>query len=104
MNLLALHSENRVDEEGFLKNPEDWNEDVAAELAVEVGIESLIDEHWKVIHFMRNDFKENGKVPTIRRMKKAGNIPIKDLYKLFPDGPAKKAAKVSGLSKPQGCV
>lgn len=92
------------DEEGFLQNPDDWTEELAKELAKEVGISELTDMHWKVINFMRQEFKENGQVPTIRRIKNAGGVPTKDLYQLFPEGPAKKAAKVAGLSKPQGCV
>ena len=50
------------------------------------------------------EFMENGNIPTLRRIKNAGNVPIKELYALFPDGPAKKAAKIAGLGKPQGCV
>ena len=92
------------DEDGFLKNPEDWNEEIANALAEEIGIGALTDQHWKVINFMRADFKERGQIPTIRRIKNAGGVPIKDVYSLFPDGPAKKAAKISGLGKPQGCV
>ncbi len=93
-----------VDAEGFLVNPDDWNEEIAKELAKEEGIEELTETHWKVINFMRQDYKERGQIPTIRRIKNAGGVPVQDLYKLFPDGPAKKAAKIAGLSKPQGCV
>jgi TusE/DsrC/DsvC family sulfur relay protein len=93
-----------VDAEGFLTNSEQWTREIAAKIAQEEGIKKLTDAHWKVIEFMRKDFKENGQVPTIRRLNKIGNIPTKDLYSLFPNGPAKKAAKISGLSKPQGCV
>jgi len=92
-----------VNDDGFLVNADDWNEDLAGVLAQGEDI-TLTDEHWKVINFMRQEFAENGKVPSIRRLKKAGGIPIKDIYRLFPDGPAKKAAKIAGLSKPEGCV
>jgi tRNA 2-thiouridine synthesizing protein E len=93
-----------VDEEGFLANPDDWTEEMAPELAKEVGINSLDDIHWKVIKFMRADYKEKGQIPTIRRIKNAGGVPVKDIYAHFPSGPAKKAAMISGLGKPQGCV
>jgi TusE/DsrC/DsvC family sulfur relay protein len=92
-----------VDDEGFLKNPADWSEAMAPELAKEDGID-LTDEHWKVIRFMRADFEANGQIPTIRRIKNAGGIPTNVLYELFPSGPAKKAARAAGLGKPQGCV
>lgn len=93
-----------VDDDGFLTNPDQWTEDIAKVLAAEEGVPELTEAHWKVINFIRSDYKEKGQIPTIRRMKKVGNIPTKELYELFPDGPAKKAARVSGLSKPQGCV
>jgi len=93
-----------VDDEGFLLNPDDWTEEIAAELAKEVGINELSELHWKVVRFMREDFKDKGQIPTIRRIKNAGGIPTKDIYNLFPDGPAKKAAFIAGLGKPQGCV
>ena len=93
-----------VDEEGFLVNSDDWTEEMAPELAKEVGINELNDTHWKVIRFLRNDFKEKDQIPTIRRIKNAGGVPTKDVYDAFPNGPAKKAAMISGLGKPQGCV
>ncbi len=94
----------QVDEEGFLVNPDDWTEEMAPELAADMGISELTEGHWKVVRFMRKDFAEKGQVPSIRRMKNAGGIPTKDLYDLFPEGPGKKASYVAGLSKPHGCV
>lgn len=93
-----------VDAAGFMTNPEQWNKEIAIELAKEEGIDNLGDGHWKVIEFMRKDYKEKGVVPTIRRINKVGGIDIKELYALFPNGPAKKAAKIAGLKKPEGCV
>jgi len=93
-----------VDNEGFLVNPEEWTEDMAPELAREEGIAELTEAHWKVIRFIRDDYKATGQIPTVRRMKNAGGIPTADLYQLFPQGPAKKSAKIAGFGKPQGCV
>lgn len=93
-----------VSEDGFLVNPSDWTKEMASFLAETEGIYELTEAHWKVINFMRNDYEENGQIPTIRRMKNAGGIPTKELYELFPKGPAKKAAKAAGLGKPQGCI
>lgn len=92
------------DEEGFMVNPEDWTEEIAKVLAKEVGINELNDEHWKVIEFSRTDFQEKGEPPTLRRITKVGGVPTKSLYKLFPKGPAKKVARISGLGKPTGCI
>ncbi|MBN1479336.1 TusE/DsrC/DsvC family sulfur relay protein [candidate division KSB1 bacterium] len=92
------------DDEGFMTNPDQWTEEIAKALAEEEGISELTEGHWKVINFIRNDYKEKGQPPTIRRMNKVGGIATKDLYDWFPQGPAKKAAKIAGLGKPQGCV
>ncbi|MFA6177035.1 MAG: TusE/DsrC/DsvC family sulfur relay protein [Phycisphaerae bacterium] len=92
-----------TDGEGYLTNHAQWNKDVAAALAAEEGI-TLTDAHWKILEFIDADFKERGVVPGMRRMNKVGNIPTKDLYALFPDGPIKKAAKISGYPKPASCV
>lgn len=92
-----------VNDEGYLTNHAQWNRNIAAALAQELGI-VLTDNHWKVLDFIDKDFKEKGVVPGMRRMNKVGNIPTKDLYALFPDGPIKKAAKISGYPKPASCV
>lgn len=93
-----------VNEEGFMENPDAWTEAIAAEIAAGEGIAALTDGHWKVVNFLREDFKAKGTVPTIRRMKNAGGIPTKELYELFPGGPLKKAAKIAGLKKPASCI
>lgn len=93
-----------VNEEGFLVNPDDWAESMAPELAKEEGITGLTDKHWQVIKFMRKEYKEQGQIPTVRRIKNASGVSVQELYTLFPEGPAKKAAKIAGLGKPQGCV
>ena len=93
-----------VTDDGFLTNADQWTREIAQEIANEEGIGELNDGHWKIIDFLRNDFKETGQVASIRRMNKVGSIATKDLYALFPEGPAKKSARVSGLAKPQGCV
>lgn len=92
-----------VTDEGYLTNHAQWNREIAAAIAQELGI-TLNDAHWKVLDFIDRDFKEKGVVPGMRRMNKVGNIPTKELYTLFPDGPIKKAARISGYPKPASCV
>jgi tRNA 2-thiouridine synthesizing protein E len=92
-----------IDDDGYMTNRDQWNRDIADALAAEAGI-TLTDAHWKVLDFIIQDFEEKGAVPGIRRIKKVGGIPTKDLYALFPDGPVKKAAKISGHGKPTSCV
>jgi len=93
-----------VDAEGFMTDFAQWTRDVASAIAKEEGIAELTPAHWKVIEFMQKEFKENGQVPSIRKLNKSGVISTKELYELFPGGPAKKAAKIAGMKKPEGCV
>lgn len=92
------------DEEGFMVDPNDWTKEIAIALAAEEGISELSQSHWQVIEFSRADFRERGEAPTLRRITKAGGVSTKDLYKLFPKGPAKKVARIAGLGKPTGCI
>jgi TusE/DsrC/DsvC family sulfur relay protein len=94
----------QVDAEGFLCNPNEWSRDIAQVIAREEGIDPLTDVHWKVIEFCRADFKAKGESPTLRRITKEGGVDTKTLYALFPKGPAKKVARISGLGKPTGCI
>ena len=93
-----------VDAEGFLTDFKQWTCEVAVAIAREEGIAELGPAHWKVVEFMQKEFKENGQVPSVRRLNKSGVVTTKELYELFPGGPAKKAAKIAGLKKPEGCV
>jgi tRNA 2-thiouridine synthesizing protein E len=99
-----LSKQLETDEDGNLKNLADWDKDIAAELAKQEGIEELTDRHWIVIDFMRNEYETKGDAPSIRKLTKESGVDTKELYKLFPKGPAKKAAKIAGLPKPKGCI
>ena len=92
------------DEQGFMADYTTWDRDIAVELASEIGIDPLTDRHWQVIDFCRSDYEAQGDAPTLRRITKVGGVPTKELYKLFPKGPAKKVAYVAGLKKPSGCI
>lgn len=93
-----------VDAEGFLQKPEQWTRDIAEEIAREARIDALTDRHWAVIEFMRNRYLETGAAPSIRTLGNESGVPIKELYQLFPKGPAKLAAKIGGIPKPRGCI
>jgi tRNA 2-thiouridine synthesizing protein E len=92
-----------VDDEGFLTEYDEWDEDLAKVLAANIGVD-LTDDHWKVITFVREDFKAQGETPTIRRVSTAGGVDTKTLFTLFPKKPAKKMSYVAGVPKPHGCV
>ena len=93
-----------VDADGNLVNIGDWNEDIAREIAMMEGIEELNEKHWAVIYFMRKVYAETGAAPSIRKLTKESGADTKQLYLLFPKGPAKKAARIAGLPKPKGCI
>jgi len=93
-----------LNDEGFFVEPDQWSEDMAPELARQVGVDELTDKHWQVIRFMRKEYAEKGTGPTVRVLGKISGVGIKELYELFPKGPAKTAAKIAGIPKPRGCV
>ena len=93
----------QTDAEGYLSNRDDWSEDLANELAKSLGIE-LTQEHWKVLNTARAIEVESGSSPGLRKISKRSETPIKSIYKLFPDGPAKLIAKIAGIPKPKSCL
>lgn len=99
-----------TDEDGYLKDIDQWNKDVAEHLAEEEGVD-MSEAHWEVVNFLREYYEEYKIAPMIRILTKAigkklgkdkGNT--KYLYELYPGGPAKQACKIAGLPKPTGCV
>ena len=94
-----------LNEEGFMRNPEEWNRDVAAALAKsQEGLEELTEEHWVVIDYIREYYQEKKLAPMVRKVCKNSGLSLKKIFELFPSGPAKGACKLAGLPKPDGCV
>ncbi len=92
-----------LDEEGYLTDPGVWNEEIAQALAEQEGIQ-LTEKHWQIIRWCREKAAETGASPTLRQITKGTGISTKELFQLFPKGPAKKVAKIAGLGKPEGCI
>ena len=92
-----------VDDEGFMTEYDEWDEDLARQLAGNIGIE-MTNRHLDAIRFLREDYRSQGETATLRRVSTVGGIPTKELFELFPKKPAKKMAYVAGLPKPAGCV
>ena len=93
-----------VDDDGFMEEPEKWDEQVALALASTEGVDELTEEHWTVINYLRDYYQRFGVAPMIRKLCKETQFKLKHIYELFPSGPAKGACKVAGLHKPTGCV
>jgi dissimilatory sulfite reductase related protein len=97
-------TEVEFNDEGFFTHPEQWTEAMVPELARREGIDPVTDAHWQVIRFMRSEYLAKGTGPTVRVLGKASGVSIKQLYQLFPKGPAKIAARIAGIPKPRGCI
>ncbi|HZY77287.1 MAG TPA: TusE/DsrC/DsvC family sulfur relay protein [Jatrophihabitantaceae bacterium] len=93
-----------VDDEGFFTDPSQWTEQLAPEIARAAGLGELNERQWRVVRFMRAQYEQTGAGPSVRALAKASGIPIKELYELFPKGPAKLAARIAGIPKPRGCI
>lgn len=93
-----------LDEDGFLVSPSDWCEEYAEIVAKEEGIEQLTEDHWKIIHYLRDYYEKFESCPPIRMLVKESGYTLKKIYELFPTGPAKGACRLAGAPKPTGCV
>lgn len=93
-----------VDDDGFMVDPSEWNDAVARVLATTEDIAELTDDHWKIMNYIRQYHAEFGVAPMVRKLCKETGFKLKEMYALFPSGPAKGACKVAGLEKPTGCV
>lgn len=92
-----------LSDEGFMLDPNQWTPEIGEAIAEREGV-SLTDRHWVVIDFARKEFADTGEPPTMRRITKATDVDTRELYSLFPGGPAKLACKIAGLGKPTGCI
>lgn len=93
-----------IDEDGFLVDPDVWNQDIVEVFAKLEDVSELTEDHWKVINYLRDYYKQFGIAPMIRKLCKDTGFTLKQIYDMFPSGPAKGACKLAGLPKPTGCV
>jgi TusE/DsrC/DsvC family sulfur relay protein len=93
-----------IDEDGFLVDPDVWNQDIVEAFAKLEDVSELTEDHWKVINYLRDYYKQFGIAPMIRKLCKDTGFSLKQIYDMFPSGPAKGACKLAGLPKPTGCV
>lgn len=102
IELDGIHVE--VDEDGFIQDPDCWSEELAIAIAKTEDVNEMTEDHWKVVNYLRDYYKQFGIAPMIRKLCKETGYPLKTIYELFPSGPAKGACKIAGLPKPTGCV
>ena len=92
------------DGDGFLTDPTIWDEEVARLIAKDDDIEELNEKHWAIINIIRKNWEEKGMAPMVRTICQETGIRLREIYELFPLGPARGACRVAGLPKPDGCV
>ena len=93
-----------VDGDGFLSDPYIWDEDVARLIAKSDGIDNMNEKHWSIVNIIRKNWEEKGMAPMVRTICQESGIRLREIYELFPLGPARGACRVAGLPKPDGCV
>ena len=93
-----------VDAEGFMTDPSQWTPEIAEAMAAEEGIAPLIEKQWQVINWVRQEAASTGEFPSLRSISKRSGVDTKEIYELFPKGPAKKIARCAGYQKPKGCI
>ncbi len=93
-----------LDGDGFLRRPECWCEALARQMAPAEGIEELTERHWAVIRYIRAFHAAYGVAPMIRKICRETGLSVRELYEMFPTGPARGACKLAGLPRPTGCV
>jgi tRNA 2-thiouridine synthesizing protein E len=86
-----------IDIRGFLINPSQWNEKFAVARAHEMKMPKLTEEHWKIIHYLRDNFQKNNLVPNVYDTCEANGLDLDKLRELFPDGYHRGAVKIAGL-------
>jgi TusE/DsrC/DsvC family sulfur relay protein len=92
------------DAEGFLWRADDWSEEVAEALARESGLDSLDETRWRVVHFLREYYLENGRSPLNRALAAGTDMKLLELERLFPGGIKHGARRVAGLPNPKSCM
>ena len=95
-----------IDGEGYLIEPNSWNEEVAKEFAKQENIE-LVEDHWDAINFMRGYYAEHQIAPDVRHVMKhlaerLGADSRNRIFELFPYGYVKQACKIAGMKRPRG--
>ncbi len=93
-----------LDSSGFLTDASAWTEAFAHQMAAQVGVPELTEEHWSVIRYARQVWADSGESPNIRRITLGSGVSTKALYALWPCAPGKTTARVAGLPKPVGCL
>lgn len=99
-----------LDEEGYLQDWHTWTPEVARHWASLDGI-TLAADHWAIIELLRSHYEQYEIAPPMRALLKLARARLqqealssRELYRLFPEGPAKQACRYAGLPRPVSCI
>jgi dissimilatory sulfite reductase related protein len=92
-----------VNVECYMTDMNQWNGEIAKELATGLGVPELTEKHWAVLNWLREQ-QANGVEVNIHKVGNSGIYDIKEFYQLFPNGSLKNASKIAGLPKPTSCL
>ena len=103
------------DKEGFLRDLDSWNEELAVTIAASCGIE-LGNDHWQIIYLLREFYQVHQLSPANRALvalvkrelgaDKGNSAYLMGLFRNpnnNKESPAKLASKIAGLPKPENC-
>ena len=93
-----------IDDDGFMTEVDKWNDEVARALATSEGISEMTEAHWTIARYLREYYLKFNIAPSVRKLCKETGFSLKEIYALYPSGPAKGACRVAGLAHPTGCI
>jgi TusE/DsrC/DsvC family sulfur relay protein len=91
-----------VDDGGFLKDLDRWEEAFVGCFAAEEGIDVLTPVHWKLIRYARSFFQENEKSPMPHQYSTYARMTVKTIHHFFPKG-LMSIHRLAGLPQPKTC-
>ncbi len=94
----------RLDDDGHLADPSEWDREFAEAMALHLGLGELSEAQWRVVEWAREEWRKKGAAPNIRRITTGMGIETRELYRLFPKAPARTIARIAGIPKPVGCL
>lgn len=95
---VRAESHPRFDEDGFLTEPDVWNEEIAQRIAQTDGINTLTEEHWQIIRYLREQYLKYGSLPVARLVCRANGLQRDSIKTLFNG--CREAWRIAGLPNP----
>ena len=92
------------DEQGFLRMMTGLDPMIVEQLAKDMRLDPLTENHWKVIDFVKGYYQNHGTGPPVVKISKATGLRFQEICDLFPCGLVRGAYRLAGLPRPAGCI